>query len=471
MSTFFSSGVLLGTLIVMFAFGLYSPRNLKWVVLCMAWGASGFVLSNFLNQKAMDLSLNRATLFLLLLPVFQQLLVTLGVFSIIHWEKFDNLVDGAVYGFATGLGYSFGQNLTLGLDNVSLEQAALRIFSTTLVAATASGVVGVAMSQFYFQKKSSRVWILLGGLGIGIAYTAVYNLLVTLNVGGDMLPIAFGVGGITLVGLYVTGQLREILVQWGKEKKRANGLLEIVIPIGVELTEEKDFRRLLERLLVEAKSFCHADAGILYLRKDNLLEASVVRNDTLEISMGGTSGNTVEWPSIQLHNEESGKPNVYNITVRAALTGQTINVPDAYEDEEYNFARDRAFDEANEYKTVSYLVIPLCNSDGDILGVLQLMNARDEKKKRLTRFDQNLQQLMESFSSLASAALEGYILEQSLKNEIKQLRIEIDMVKRNQQVEEITDTDYFKNLKQKTQELRNRNTEPKKEETQPGIEA
>lgn len=461
----FSAAVLLGTLIVMFAFGLYGRRNLKWVALCVAWGASGFVLSNLVNQKAADLSLDRAILFLLLLPAFQQLLVALGVFSIIHWEKFDNLVDGAVYGFTTGLGYSLGQNLAHPNDG-DLQQAFLRIFSMTLVAATASGVVGVAMSQFYFLKKSRRAWVLLGGLAVGIMYTAAYNLLVTLKIGGDILPIAFGIGGITLVGLYVAGQLREILVQWGKEKKRANGLLEIVIPIGVELTEEKDFPRLLERLLVEAKSFCHADAGILYLKRDNLLEASVVRNDTLQLIMGGTSGTVIEWPSIPLRDEGSGKPNVHNITARAALTGQTINVPDAYEDEEYNFAQDRAFDESREYASVSYLVIPLRNSAGETLGVLQLLNAMDEKKKRLTRFDENLQQLMESFSSLASAALEGYLQEQKLKNEIKQLRIEIDMVKRAQQVEEITDTEYFKDLKQKTQELRNRSASPKQDEMQ-----
>ena len=67
--------------------------------------------------------------------------------------------------------------------------------------------------------------------------------------------------------------------------------------------------------------------------------------------------------------------------------------------------------------------------------------------------DSNLQQLMESFSSLA-AVLEGYILEQSLRTETQQLRIEIDQVKRAQRVEEITETSYFKGLKEKAQQMR-----------------
>lgn len=93
-----------------------------------------------------------------------------------------------------------------------------------------------------------------------------------------------------------------------------------------------------------------------------------------------------------------------------------------------------------------------------MLGVLQLINALNSRREIIS-FDSNLQQLMESFSSLATAALEGYILEQNLRKEIQQLRIEIDAVKRNKQVDEITNTDYFKNLQERAKTLRG-NTEP-----------
>jgi hypothetical protein len=64
--------------------------------------------------------------------------------------------------------------------------------------------------------------------------------------------------------------------------------------------------------------------------------------------------------------------------------------------------------------------------------------------------------MMESFSSLAVAALESYIREQSLRQEIQQLRIEIDENKRQEQVNEIVDSDFFQDLRAKARNLRNR---------------
>ena len=63
----------------------------------------------------------------------------------------------------------------------------------------------------------------------------------------------------------MTRQLSETLTQVSKEKKRADDLLDVVIPIGVTLASETDFNRLLENMLLEAKSFCRSDAGTLYL--------------------------------------------------------------------------------------------------------------------------------------------------------------------------------------------------------------
>jgi GAF domain-containing protein len=99
---------------------------------------------------------------------------------------------------------------------------------------------------------------------------------------------------------------------------------------------------------------------------------------------------------------------------------------------------------------------PLKNSHNQVTGVLQLLDARDPESNEIIPFDQNLQQMMESFSSLAVAALEAYIREQTLRQEIQQLRIEIDAVKREQQVEEIIETDFFRDLQTKAKEMRQR---------------
>lgn len=447
-------GIPVISLLGMAFFGLYTRRNLLWVLLSFFWGALGYGAFFFL---APNLGLDDQTLNIALTPLFQQGFIALGVFIVIWREKFDNLVDGAVYGMVAGLGYAAFENLAelfpLFTDDNFLW-VVVQAVSISLIYLTASGIVGIAITQFYFRHRDNRSVFLLSGLGAGIGFITLYKTLAFYRLGGDFLAAAFGIGGITFVGLYIVGLLRKILIQVGVEKRRADSLLEIVIPIGVELSTEEKFGNLLETMLIEAKEFCHADGGMLYLLKEKQLHYAVVRNDTLKIAMGGASGNEIAYPPLNLYHAETGEPNHRNIVTHAALSRETVNIVDAYEDNTFDFSDTQAFDEQTGYLSVSFLVIPLKDNEGEILGVLELFNSHDPRRKIFIPFDKNLQQLMESFSSLASAALQGYIKEESLRKEIKELRIEIDAVKLENQVAEITDTSYFKELQQKAKGLR-----------------
>lgn len=454
-----SIGIPLLILFVMLAFRLYSRRNLGWVTLCLLWGAIGCYISMQINRALLGMGVEQDALVIFLTPIVHQVFVALGVFLVLHREKSDNLIEGAVYGWAAGLGFAIIDAVfyIAAMQEVVLESVVGRTFSMTLVYATAAAITGLVMTQFYFRHRANRAVILLSGLGAAIGYNALYHWLV----GGKMdiiIPVIYGIGGLTLMSLYITGQLRLILIQLGIQKKRADGLLDIVIPIGVNLASEKNFQKLLESMLVEAKTFCNADAGTLYLKKNDELEFAVVRNDSLKIAMGGVNGTPVDLPPVKLIDSE-GNPNHNNIAAYAALTGEIINIEDAYENKKFDFSGTREFDQRTGYVSSSFLSIPLKDSEGKVQGVLQLLNALDHTKKTIIPFDPNLQQLMASFSSLASAALEGYIQEQKLRREIQQLKIEIDHVKRDKQVAEITDSSYFKELKEKAQSLRERNNE------------
>jgi len=444
-------------ILLMYLFGMYVRRNLGRVLICLLWGAVGYLAFTMLDTYVFaNMDLSKQAVNVVIAPLLQQIFVVTGVFFVIDQEKFDNLIDGAVYGFASGLGYALSENVEYAImfPDKNLEALGLQAFAITLVYATAAGIIGVSVSQYYFHHRSNRLAILLSGLGAGVGYTVLFKLLVTNEIGGSMLPIAFGIGGITLVGLYVTGLLRKILIQVGVEKKRADSLLEIVIPIGVELSTETDFEHLLETMLVEAKNFCQADAGTLYLVKDNQLEFAVLRNDTFDIALGGTSEQKIKFPPLELYDAKTAEPNHRNLATHVALTGETVNIRDAYDTNSFDFTAAKKFDQETGYTSVSFLTIPLRNADRKVLGVLQLINALSSRKKVIIPFDSNLQQLMESFSSLAAAALEGYIKEQGLRKEIQKLRIEIDAVKREKHVAEITETDYFKDLQKRAKTLR-----------------
>lgn len=253
----------------------------------------------------------------------------------------------------------------------------------------------------------------------------------------------------------MTAQLRSTLTQVRKEKTRADNLLNVVIPLGVQLSSEKDFNLLLERTVVEAKAFCHASGGLLYLRSEgDLLRPVIVRCEPRGVALGGATGKPVEHEPVPLLGAVDGSE-AQSIPARVALTGCTLNLDFAMEavTPEYDLALE--ISESGE-RPLSVLAIPLKNRDGYVLGVLELLDARDPESGRPAAFDANLQQMMESYSSLAVAALEAYIREQSLRQEIQQLRIEIDEVKRQQQVSEIVDTDFFQDLQARARAMRGR---------------
>jgi len=255
----------------------------------------------------------------------------------------------------------------------------------------------------------------------------------------------------------MTTKLRQTLSQVRSEKKRADDLLNVVIPIGVSLASEKDFNHLLETMLVEAKTFCHADAGTLYLRTDSdHLSPMIVRNDTLNFVMGGTSDVPVTLPLIPLYDKETHEPNHANVSSYVALEGKSVNISDLTSASRFDFSGPRAFEAQTGYRSHSLLTIPLKTAEDRVLGVMQLINAKDAATGEMMAFDEALQPLMESFSSLAVAALEAYVREQGLRQEIQQLRIEIDETRRQHEVSQIVDTDFFHTLQAKARAMRQR---------------
>lgn len=233
-------------------------------------------------------------------------------------------------------------------------------------------------------------------------------------------------------------------------------LLRKVIPIGVALSAEKDFNRLLETLVVEAQSVTHADAGTLYLLEDNLLKFVILRNISLDLTMGGTSGNPISFYPVKLFND-NGSENRANIASYSALTHKRVTIADAYTADGFDFSGTKAFDEKTKYHSRSFLTVPLENKEGKVIGVLQLINAKNPETGEIIPFSED--DVLEALVLLATAALDGYIREASLRQEIAKLKIEIDVTRRERQVQEITETAYFRDLKDKATQLRNRKKE------------
>ena len=161
--------------------------------------------------------------------------------------------------------------------------------------------------------------------------------------------------------------------------------LEQLNAVGASLSAERNIDRLLEAILTAAKTITRADGGTLYrLTEDKSLRFEIVRTSSLSYYLGGTSGNPVPFYPIQLYKD--GNPNHGMVAAYAALTGETVNIADAYAADGFDFSGTRAFDAKTGYRSKSFLTVPMRNHDNEIIGVLQLINAQDPRRGEIVPF-------------------------------------------------------------------------------------
>jgi len=188
-----------------------------------------------------------------------------------------------------------------------------------------------------------------------------------------------------------------------------------LIDIGIALSAERDHRRLQERILLEAKEIAQADGGTLYLAEDDeRLAFAIMRNDSLGIALGGTTGEPVPHEPLRLHAED-GSENHGAVATHVALTGVTSNIPDAYEDAEFDFSGAKAFDEKSGYRSKSFLTVPLKNKAGSVTGVLQLINCCDPATGEPGAAPPDVVEIVEALASQAAVTLENQMLLQAQK--------------------------------------------------------
>ena len=207
--------------------------------------------------------------------------------------------------------------------------------------------------------------------------------------------------------------------------------LEQLNDIGVSLSKERDITRLLEGILLAAKTITNADGGTLYrmLEDGQTLRFEMLRTDSLHIAMGGTSGTPINFPDLPLR-DASGAPNDSLVAAYAAIHVQTVNIVDAYNEPNFDFSGTRRFDERTGYRSQSFLAVPMKSHEGEVIGVLQLINAHAPGSNEVVRFSTADQQLAESLASQAAIALSNRLLmtqlEELFESFINMINLAID---------------------------------------------
>jgi len=193
--------------------------------------------------------------------------------------------------------------------------------------------------------------------------------------------------------------------------------LDQLTELSVELSSNHDIPLLLERILNTAKRMTHADGGTLYSvssdKKSLCFDISI--NDTLGLHQGGKSGQPINIPNIPLVNE-NGEKNLAAVAAFAANTGQSLNFQDVYKVDVFNFSGMRKFDETFNYHSESLLTVPMQDHEGELIGVLQLINAKDPQSGKVYPFSPTDQRFIEALASQAAIAVTNQELIFRLEN-------------------------------------------------------
>lgn len=203
-------------------------------------------------------------------------------------------------------------------------------------------------------------------------------------------------------------KLRQLRAQVIRQRDQ----FKILNEVGVALSAERNTQRLMERILLHAKDITHADAGTLYILADDerSLRFEIMRTDSLGFALGGTTGQKIPFPPLPMYRLGTREPNHRNIATYVALTGNSVNVPDAYTAEGFDFSGTRAFDEKTGYRSKSFLTIPMKNNAGEVIGVLQLLNAMDRRDGTVVPFSADVQEVIESLASQAAVSIDNQLL-------------------------------------------------------------
>lgn len=189
----------------------------------------------------------------------------------------------------------------------------------------------------------------------------------------------------------------------------------------VTLSAESKTSLLLERILDEAQRLARAEGGTLYLMDESdltrpALKFALVRNDVLGLKQGGVDGETITLPPVPLLDEQ-GNENHRMVAAYVANTRKMINIVDVHSNaDEFDFSGTLKFDQRNGYRSQSMLCIPLMNHADEVIGVLQLINAREPDTGKVIPFSDRVAPVINALASYAAIALNNQILVQDLKN-------------------------------------------------------
>ena len=201
-------------------------------------------------------------------------------------------------------------------------------------------------------------------------------------------------------------------VQTEKPTGLPSSNLEYLLTLAQNLAIEHEVGGICETLLNEAVNLANADGGTLYLLSADKrsLEFSLIRNDPLNIhdNFFGLDNTTTEFSPLVLFNAE-GEHNLHNAACYSFHHQGTLNIADIYQEQALDFSGAKRFDQSNNYHSKSFLCVPLINKASEVIGVFQLINAKNPQQV-LCEFSPLIEQQIVILAQFAASALDKQLV-------------------------------------------------------------
>ena len=181
--------------------------------------------------------------------------------------------------------------------------------------------------------------------------------------------------------------------------------LQQFLAISHALSAEKDYRQLLEMILAESRNVSKADGGAILLRSDDekSLRIAILENSATGADYGGTAGQEAPFGPVEL--DVDSPDTSPDIDCRVALAGTLARIDDIDAEPRYDYQHLQERFDTDGYQTRSLLSVPLRNQLDEVIGVLQLVNARGPDGS-ITGFRPEIVSYIEALSSDAAVALD-----------------------------------------------------------------
>ena len=176
--------------------------------------------------------------------------------------------------------------------------------------------------------------------------------------------------------------------------------LDRFFDLALSLTTEREIDVLFDKILTESMDLTSCDGGTVYVKKGDTLEFESLYTRSKNVHMSRRTGD-VSLPPVALNRS--------SVCACAALDKKLINLEDIYESDSYDFSGAKKYDSLNDYRTCSMLVVPMIDDNDTVIGVLQLINAKDDDGNSIP-FARNFERMISAMTSLASVSLHNRML-------------------------------------------------------------